>query len=305
MSAHLRYKLQALEITPPASAWRNIEARLDAEFDASDIGLATKLYDLEITPPANTFENILGRLTPEEKKPAKVIALPFKRVAVAAAAIAVIITSVILWNSKNSNNQLSQKQNTVTVNTVSGNNEKPSTAAVSPENKPSKTLLPVRSSLAQNNTSSKRNPVRFAYNQKLSNNPVKSSVSADITSVNADSKTKDISVAAPPIRDENGEIIMDVDLITSPDNNYITVTGPNGEQTKISTKFLPLLSYLNTGASNDYRTGFLIQESSLWKIRFQEWRNKMQQASFFPSGNNFFGIVELKEMIEEQRSNKQ
>src|SRR2546429_299724 len=53
------------------------------------------------------------------------------------------------------------------------------------------------------------------------------------------------TIAAPLIRDECGQIILDKNLITSPDDCYITITGPNGEQTRISSKFVHIISSLN------------------------------------------------------------
>jgi hypothetical protein len=87
---------------------------------------------------------------------------------------------------------------------------------------------------------------------------------------------------------------MDLSVITRPGNPYITVTGPNGSQTRISNKFLPCLSYLN----NDH--GIYNPEGMQWKERFQEWRNKLlSEGSFVPSASNFFDIFELKEMIQD------
>jgi hypothetical protein len=105
-----------------------------------------------------------------------------------------------------------------------------------------------------------------------------------------------ISVTAPPIYDGNGNIIMDESLVSAPDDNYIIVTSPNGEQTKISRKFLKMLTVLNGGTTNYYMNS----ESFQWKMRFEEWRSKLlQQASYIPTANNFLDIMDLKEMLQE------
>ena len=105
-----------------------------------------------------------------------------------------------------------------------------------------------------------------------------------------------ISVTAPPIYDDNGNIIMDVNLVSAPDENYIIVTSPNGEQTKISRKFLKMLCMMNGGIDYNYMNA----ENYQWKMRFEEWRSKLlQQASYIPTANNFLDIVDLKELLQE------
>ena len=108
-----------------------------------------------------------------------------------------------------------------------------------------------------------------------------------------------IFIPTQPIRDQQGRIIMDEKLISAPDVNYVTVTSPNGEQTKISKKFLHALSYMNAG-SDDETFGIALQESELWKWLFDQWRQKLlTQPSFIPSTTNFLDIMELKEILHE------
>jgi hypothetical protein len=117
----------------------------------------------------------------------------------------------------------------------------------------------------------------------------------------ADRVVADESIAIPnePIRDNHGNIIMDEKLVSAPDVNYVTVTGPNGEQTKISKKFLHALSYMNAGTDDDH-LGIALQESSMWKWLFKEWREKLlKQPTFIPSTTNFLDIMELKEILHE------
>ncbi len=115
--------------------------------------------------------------------------------------------------------------------------------------------------------------------------------------VRAVSASQRISIAAPPIRDASGKIIMDINVISSPHDPYIKVTSPNGNQTKISNKFLHCLSYLN----GDFSSTEINYEGRQWKTRFQEWRDKLlNEAAFIPAANNFFDIFELKEMIQER-----
>jgi hypothetical protein len=111
-------------------------------------------------------------------------------------------------------------------------------------------------------------------------------------------------IAAKPIRNAKGEIIQNPRIINNPGSNYISITAPNGEQTKISSKFLHLLMFLNDANDIDQVDGYFDKnflESLIWKSRFQEWRNEIINTSFGPSSTNFMDIFELKELITEER----
>ncbi len=105
-----------------------------------------------------------------------------------------------------------------------------------------------------------------------------------------------VSIPARLIRDANGNVIMDLNLITTPDAPYITVTGPNGSQTRISSKFLGFLRYLNGDAQDDAAN----YDEIIWKEKFNSWREKLlNENSFIPAANNFFDIFEMKDIIQE------
>ena len=109
-----------------------------------------------------------------------------------------------------------------------------------------------------------------------------------------------IIISSAPIVDANGVIIRDLDVLTT-NSNYIMVTGPNGQQTRISAKFASVIRYLNSNtADTEEYLDKVIKESDTWKKRFQEWRSKISQSSFIPSSANFLDIIEFKNLIEEQ-----
>ena len=76
-----------------------------------------------------------------------------------------------------------------------------------------------------------------------------------------------------------------------PPPDYYVVTAPNGEKTKISTKFSNAVASLMGGDNVDY----------LWKSRFDNWKTKLiSSPSFIPAAGNFLDIAELKDLIKEQ-----
>jgi hypothetical protein len=72
------------------------------------------------------------------------------------------------------------------------------------------------------------------------------------------------------------------------------VTGPNGKQTRISSKFLSCLGYINSRSSeNDARGSRCIS-------KFDEWRERLiAEPGFIPTANNFFDIFELKDLVQD------
>jgi hypothetical protein len=115
----------------------------------------------------------------------------------------------------------------------------------------------------------------------------------ELTTVSA---LQPVSISAPPIRDNKGNLILDMASISHPNDQYIVVTGPNGKQTRLSSKFLSCLGYMNTGSASSG----LDARALRCKLQFEEWRNRLlSESAFIPTANNFFDIFELKDMLQE------
>ena len=305
MSVNVQNKLLHYEMPPPAGAWEKIALRLDTEFDVAESNISIKLSDAALEPPADVWENIMTTLDKEQEQP-KVIPFKWKRLAAAAVIIGILITTAVYYKSfqsKTSSDELvvnnNKKADTVTGNISRSDKEDvidfanvsiadniPREAILFHTAKRVKSASPLLTTETSSNSEpDEESPIKYISKQAIQ--------LADATEVAA--------IAGPPIRDANGKIIMDLSLLTTQSSNYITVTGPNGEQTHISSKFANFLAYLNTssGEEEEY-LDFLIRQSSVWKKRFEDWRAKiLQQANFSPSCATFFDILELKELIKE------
>ena len=310
MSAKLKHTLTNLEVTPPDGAWPAIAARLDEEYDAGEAGIANRLYDWEAIPPANTFNNILTGLQQAPQAPGqrRAIVIPFRKIAIAAAVTGLLVTGGWYFLSNTTNNEPGDNLATVdntTAPITGGNNELPDNDAIRPtQPSPVKINRPLRGNvnrqIAAYYTSADITPVNagLAYNASGNYLPHANPEYAIRTAA----AERAPNVAAPPIRDSEGNIILDVALINPDNDNYIIVTAPNGEQTRISARFLQMLSSMNADIKpSDYFEYFIMGENdSGWKIRFNEWRNKLlQQVNFVPAATNFLDILELKDMLEE------
>jgi hypothetical protein len=307
MSSNTQHILLNLESAPPPGVWENISARLNTEFDATEIKIAHKLYDWETAPPPGAWDHIAIALSVESaspKAPSKLIRLPFRKVAIAAIILGIV--SVVTWNflSSPASDPIVQGDQTTPPgpsNNTTGNEDD---ITVQPSMPAIDASIGIRRRTTFNIARRANRPLIMAVNYATGETPeeITSGIQhAGVTGLRAQSITSRNGIKAPPIKDAEGNIIMDYSLLTSGDNNYIIITCPNGEQTRISTKFLPMLNYLNAATEPAEYFDVIMRENSVWKNRFSEWRSKlMQQASFIPTATNFLDILELRDMLEEQ-----
>ncbi len=286
MHGSAQHHLNNLQVTPPPEAWEHIASQLPAGTDALEMQLSQKLYNYEVLPPADIWQSINVALGPP--RPASVI--PFRKITIAAAVAAAI--AGITWITFNYNNSDSSTSATVSATPVTNTPVAPT--AVTP------------GALAAIPATGPRNIVQHAVNSISRATDTEHAFFVDepanISYAGLNVQPAVVSnntaeVEAPPIRDSNGNIILDQQFLTKGNNDYVTVTGPNGEQTRISARFLRML----TNFSNDDEPGSSL-EDIIWKNRFREWRNKLrQQISFIPSATNFLDIVELKNILQENQ----
>lgn len=308
MPANLHDKLINLEVNPPATSWENISKRLDEEFDVAEIRLSQKLMDATAMPPDKIWEDIAAAIPARQeiKHKARVIPMKWKRIAVAAILLGLIATTIIYFVNSgietpivpvainpphtDSNKKLTEKTQdpAIVQNPLSA-----PTIAITPR-LPDNTIL---SGTAQEQKSTAVAQSRISSRAEEPRN-LKYSHTGYIQSIRNSSP---IAINGPSIRDINGRIILDPDLVTAPgDKNYIIVTAPNGEQTRISSKFLYLLSSLNEPDQTDYKD-LPSWIRAGWRKRFTQWKEKIQQSSFVPSAGNFLDVFELNELIKDNQ----
>ncbi|MET0298641.1 MAG: hypothetical protein ABW036_02735 [Flavitalea sp.] len=320
MSSKLQYRFSQYEVQPPQEAWANIASRLDSEYNEAEAGLSERILDLETPAPAGIWNRIADELNDEKssvpevpvvplnpsvesnrENGAKVLPFTLRRVA----AVGVILLGITaLWYFATK-----PDQDTPQLVSVTPQSKQPgSNASVVPD---AVINAPV---IAENRTrkNNNRSTVKFASNISTESSanegddkseqeePENDNITYSNVSHAEKSQEQTISVTTQPIRDKEGNIIMNEKLVSSPDVNYVTVTAPNGEQTRMSKKFLEALGYMNSTMVKDDYPGLMLQEGSSWKWLFQEWRNKLlKQPSFIPTATNFLDIMELKEMLHE------
>lgn len=301
-------KLFDLSVTPPTDMWPYIAAELNSELEADELLAGKKMVALSVAPPFDTWDKIAAQLPhPAGKKEGKLISLHSRKAIVAAAAM--VLLTVGAWyflDKTNSTDTPAVARKSAVSPSVNNRSTAQATTSASdmeigerPVQKPIAALTgAAEASLISNHFANRHGVRRTAF---YDYQPIATSYSGtddmqavDFTNANSP------DVEAPLIRDAKGQVILDKKLVTSPDDCYINVTSPNGEQTRISSKFLHIISTLNQDVEPQDYFDFMMQENSLWKIRFSEWKEKfMNQASYIPTATSFTDILELKDLLME------
>lgn len=317
----LQHKLFHFEVPPPASVWPEIASRLDEEFVAPDIALATRLNDVEMPPPPSAWTAISASLDAGATPVVDINSRPrvsrlFKKIAVAALLAGTVAVAALYFNSGENLNtpapQAAIPSPAQPGNTGPADNQSADSNAspenVSPEREETQNDPPVLAARSQRNITRATSPNNAGRQARRLPRPERESSDiayyasgnieqAGIDAVQTVMAIEPVTVSAPPIRDSRGNIIMDLNVIHVPGQQYIVVTGPNGNQTKISSKFLHCLSYLNS----DFPNAEANADEQQCRSMFRLWRDKfLSDASFIPAASNFFDIFEMKEMIQER-----
>jgi hypothetical protein len=306
MPANAQHILLNHEVTPPPGAWETINARLETEFDVQETKVAEKLYDAAFMPPPAAWQNVsltLATTEANEDTPAKIVRFPFYKIAIAAALLGVV--SYLTWSFLSNKKAEDLVQNNQPSSVNPDNNL--------PDNNPDIAVSPSIPAIDASLTGGRRRVINIV--RRMNTNPVFAAAYvtdeqpeettdmhyAEVNELRAATVTARKGIKAPPIKDAGGNIILDESLVTDGNNNYIIITCPNGEQTRISSKFLPLLKEINGEVDPAEYLGEMIRGDNQWKSRFYQWRAKlMQQASFMPGAGNFLDIMELKDLLEDR-----
>ncbi len=270
---------------PPKGMWENIANKLD------NGNWQHRLLAHEETPPAGLWENITGKLNEAapvisiQKNRSRII---YKMIVAAASVIAVVLLSVFFFNQKN----------TVDNNHIAATGTKKNIETIVP-------LMGATDTIKQQRTTASVEPVTKKI---ITNTKKTTAVEDDATPEIAYVKNNETApLVTAPVLDKNqkltnslGEALNDISLMTTP-NSYISITGPNGETVKVSSKFSKLINYLDdkTPSAEEYLDK-VIKEGTLWRGKFKNWRDKMINNSFTPSPANFMNIIELSSVVKEK-----
>ena len=291
MSTTLAEKLLNHQETPPPAAWQNIVQALNKSND--QIPFADKLQAYEVAPPPQAWSLIAAEL---QKKPLHKPAVIKRFSAVYRMSAAAIVVGIIcvagfyIFSTRSSNQQMAPL--TAKSNPGTPKQGSPAISNIIRKAVPPPPLAILRKATAAISRKRKKYYAKIEE-EKLPNAAVDRLSFADtLISIMVNTKL---------IRNEKGAVIQNLSLLNNGDNpSYISITSPNGEQTKISSKFLNSLLYLRDNNYLDNFHGYVDKsflESLAWKLKFESWRKKLLETPFIPSSYNYLDIFEFKELI--------
>jgi hypothetical protein len=287
----LSEKLQAYEAAPPDTVFNNIFNKLDAVIKETPPAYVKKIYEYKAAPPATAWDNIKALL---DKPAAKIInfeavksnrKLLYIRMAAAAAVTGIIVMTIFLSKQKPApvTEEIvavkAPKESATTANT--GIDTMPPAVAEFNEKKND-----VKEPIAYRPT----HKIKKQQEQALPTYTTGNTVIALAENPAAANKEK--------LQNTSGETPMDIGLMNTP-NTYLSITGPDGQSVKVSSKFSNLLGYLNGNNEGTLENlDIIISESAKWRATFAAWRDKMTNNALAPTPFNFMDIIELSKVLE-------
>jgi hypothetical protein len=281
------------EETPPPGTWNEIAASLNA---AENSNWQTRAYEKEVTPPAGVWAAISTALDTTDTRvitmqPARSSKKFYYRLA-AAAAVLVAIAGTALWFA-------GKQPADITVQPIAKN-----TSNSSQENAAAKATAETIA-LPAAETQEKEQPAAIAKKQTKPTVtqaddkiiPPLEYVKNNQTGFLPENPVLNNSKKLPG---NNGQVSTDIALMETPANTYISISGPDGQSIRVSSKFANLIGYLSDGPVKEERLDIIIRESALWKATFRQWRDKMISNTAAPSLGNFMDIIEMSKLLNEK-----
>lgn len=282
MSGELKHKLYNYEVKPPQAVWNSIAGGL--EEDAGQIPapaltpLSKKMLAYEVKPPAIVWRNIVAVL--KTGTPAKVIALG--KIYRWTAAAAVIMIASAWYFLSHSDTAKSVVHTNTTANKPGGTeaNDNDNDVAASKV-----FVSPVK--LVSSNHSRRK-----VYDDEEDTKILPLSYVEDADPL---SNNQTVSVTARPILTASGELIQDMSVVNPHNDKYISITAPDGQQTKVSSRLINAMRYFSNSKLDPQAKDSTLQQ------RIHEWRNKILQSGLVPSSGNFLDILEITDLVDEKK----
>jgi hypothetical protein len=284
-------KIYLEEATPPPGAWHEIAAALN---HTENSNWQAKLYEKEITPPAGVWAAISTALDATDTR---VITMqPRRRFYYRLAAAAVVIVAVAgtaLWFAGN--------QSTNTAAQTTAKNTAPEEKLNPAEKQTAETTI-----LPGAETQEKQQPAAVIVKKQTKPTvtqaddkiiPPLEYVKNNQTGFLPENPVLNNSKKLPG---NNGQVNTDIALMDAPANTYISISGPDGQSIRVSSKFANLIGYLSDGPTKEERLDVIIRESALWKATFRQWKEKMISNTAAPSLGNFMDIIEMSKLLNEK-----
>jgi hypothetical protein len=281
MNSELQKRLYDIEVMPPAAVWEKLSLSID-EINADNL-ISKKTLNAELVPPVTAWQNISIAIGAAEKKePAKkATVINFRRIAVAAIFIGLIVTAWILFKPGN-------QTSAGLVETTPKENPKTDTNNTTQKIDPVKEKdIPVSTSIAAVNpqtTFTKRKPQSSTRNNDV--------VTAQLITEHTASPANGLAAKS------FDQPIDDLSVVTA-DQHYMTMVNANGRLIKIPTELAHLAPHLQDKPVAEDIHEIMFGEGTYWKETLNEWRKKIVSLPV-SSGDAFTSFIELLKTVQDK-----
>ena len=289
MSERLQHKMISYAVTPPATAWDTIAARLN---DDEKYGtLSARVLQWETFPPPQICSEVLNALDkqPDNRSVSRTRRWVYRSAAAAVAACVLLVAWTVFY--RDAVTVLVTKVTAPVIQPAGKNN----ISVAAPDS--TVTVTANQAALSAGSAGNTGLAV-LKHGQSFTGASLNENVLPYALVSNPETLHPIATISAPSVTIRKEDLLMTTGL--SANGNYLMVEGADGKLTRISAKFSNLIGLLTN--SDEPETDLdKVQINSSWKERFREWRNKIRESSYIPASANFLDIMELKDLILEEK----
>jgi hypothetical protein len=278
-------KLYHQEENPPPEIWDALKNTLLEE----PYQLRQSLYEFTDNPSAVVWENISTAIKSPEKEQPKTIIHNFRRTTLSYAAAIIglgLFISILVFLLNNKPDQVGVKDLAAGINFQDSpliDDDKKDTIG--------NVAGLVKEKTETNNNQVSESPLNKSdlpvNSKRITENTIAAVQPSAIKSTSE--KTK---ISKSKINNLSNK------KVSYTDGNYILVYGPDGEYKRVSYKLADMVQTLhNTNQSPKSQKA----STQRWNKVLTEWKEKIGQSTFIPSGTNFFDIAEMAEMLNAEK----
>jgi hypothetical protein len=258
-------KLYDLEEIPPPHCWEEVKQAISNE----PLSLGHSLDEWEVAPPAESWNLIAAEIRETQTLPRIDAARTITRrplVAYAAAVVGLLLLASVLWYAFNNHDN--------------GLNVRDLAAGLSYADSPA------QAAPAQGEADSGKALANAGTPQDSGDSDKSQAISGSLPN------PPEAIASAPSRATEQSVPVVSNISVSYADGNYIQLTEPDGDVTRVSYKLDRMVKAMH--ARNSNADGPQRQE---WNRKLETWTNRMAQSTYIPSGGNFFDIAEFVEFL--------
>ena len=278
MNSGLQKRLYEMEVMPPEAVWEKLSLNID-EINRDNL-LSKKIENVELAPPGDVWEKINSTINVAEKKQpaAKGAVINFRRLAVAAVFIGIIVTAWVIYRNSNE---------TASGLATQTPDEKRTTPDSNSTEKKADNLQEIEIPASPSIVSLTPQPLTTKNKKKGNGTRTAQLVRGQLAVLNNAPHGKSFD-----------QPIDDLSLVTA-DQHYLTMVNSNGRLVKIPAQLAHLAPHLQDKPIAEDISEVMFGEGTYWKETMNEWRKKIASMPV-SSGDAFTSFIELLKTVQDK-----